>query len=284
MKVSFSVLTFNSSKVVSQCIDTILAKVIATGLDYEVNVLNNGSTDDTKDVILSKKYKGNINYFENSENKSFTYGFNRLISNASGDVFCMMSDDVLLESDIVDYVVNFYSNPNNLRILLAPKSILPNGNLDRINKKELKEMDLLFGYTILGTLVKRTSAEYDQSQSCDAEVVQDSCLFFSSQIKPFFVFNQAYRFYFTEDSLSISLRKAGFTLRYETSIYVTHFLKQATKKKKNTQMNTIYMKDCITYSRRNLNPLFHFLLFIPLMTLTYCIRYVKWVLDKKDYH
>ena len=283
MKIIFYILTYNSSEVLSNCIDSVLQQVNLLSVDYEINILNNGSVDNTKDLILSKI--GNINYFENKTNMSFTYGFNRLFSSdTDGDIYCMMSDDVILESDIVNYCIQYYNKPINLKNIIGPKSILPNGHLDRINKKELNEIDLLFGYTIIGTFYKKRSAEYNQNYSCNAEVLQDSCLFFSSLAKPFFRFDEKYKFYFTEDSLSISLRKAGFILRYETEIYVTHFLKQATKKVKNTKINTIYMKDCMTYSRYNSNPLFHFIIFLPLMILTFCIKYFKWVLFKEDYH
>jgi hypothetical protein len=196
----------------------------------------------------------------------------------------MMSDDVILEGEIVQYIIAYYSLGVNKSVVLAPKSILTNGNLDRINKKELSEIDLLFGYTIIGNFIKRTNAELDQTKSCSAQVVQDSCLFFSANIKSDFVFNEAYKFYFTEDSLSISLRQKGFILRYETEISVKHFLKQATKKVKNTKINTIYMKDCITYSRKNCNLFFHFFIFCPLMALTFFLRYFKWVFNQNDYH
>jgi GT2 family glycosyltransferase len=282
MKLSFSVLTFNSSNVLSQCIDTILLKLINYNIEYELNILNNGSTDDTKKVILSKS--GNINYYENEVNKSFTNGFNFLLSRACGDIYCMMSDDVILEDDIIQYIINFYSSNVNNHVVLAPKSILPNGNLDRINKKELSEIDLLFGYTILGNFIKRTNADLNQTKSCTAEVIQDSCLFFTEKIKTDFVFDEDYKFYFTEDSLSIGLREKGFALRYDVEISVKHFLKQATKKVKNTKINTIYMKDCITYSRKNTNLIFHFFIFCPLMLLTYAVRYIKWVFNKNDYH
>lgn len=282
MKLSFSVLTFNSSKVLSQCIDIILSKLVHSNIEYELNILNNGSTDDTKEIIFSKH--GNINYYENKVNQSFTYGFNFLLSRACGDIYCMMSDDVILEGDLVQYIIEYYLTGVNNKVVLAPKSILPNGNLDRINKKELSEIDLLFGYTILGNFIKRTNAELDQSKSYTAEVIQDSCLFFTEDIKSDFVFDESYKFYFTEDSLSISLREKGIILRYDTEIAVKHFLKQATKKVKNTKINTIYMKDCITYSRKNLNLFFHFFIFCPLMTLTYAIRYFKWVFNQNDYH
>ena len=72
MKVSISVLTYNSVEVVSECIDSILFN-LSNKIEYEINVLNNGSSDNTKEIVLSKK--GNINYYENVKNESFTKSF-----------------------------------------------------------------------------------------------------------------------------------------------------------------------------------------------------------------
>ena len=63
MKISISVLTYNSSETMSECLDSLLLECDKqnTGFNYEINILNNGSNDDTKKVIHSKK--GKINYY-----------------------------------------------------------------------------------------------------------------------------------------------------------------------------------------------------------------------------
>ena len=47
MKVSISILTYNSAEVVSECIDSVLIN-LSNKIEYEINVLNNGSSDNTK--------------------------------------------------------------------------------------------------------------------------------------------------------------------------------------------------------------------------------------------
>lgn len=280
MKVSISVLTYNSSEVVSECIDSILFN-LSNKIEYEINVLNNGSSDNTKEIVLSKK--GNINYYENVKNESFTKSFNFLLSKSNADFYCMTSDDIIFQDEIFDYCSQYYANIKNELIVLAPKTTLPNNNLDRINKKELKEKDLLFAFTIVGNLINYSTSGLNQSESVNAEVLQDSCLFFSNAVKPSFVFNEKLKFYFTEDALAKDLLNKNYFLKYDTNINVKHYLKVGTKKSKNIKMNLIYFKDCIMYSSIYSNKLFHYFLFIPLIYLTIFLKYIKWKLNPEHY-
>jgi GT2 family glycosyltransferase len=286
MKISFNLLTFNSSSVLKESIFAILDSVSMIHIPefkYEINILNNGSTDGTESTI--KAFQGNINYFRNTTNKSFSSGFNFLLKNATPDfdIYCILSDDIILNKNSIKYLIEFYSVDENKNTIVAPKSILPNKTLDKINKKKLDKIDLLFGFTILGNLLKIRNEHLSQEFTCFSEVVQDSCLFFSRGVKKEFYFDEDYKFYFTEDSLSNHLINNNFLLKYVTEIQVEHYLKQATKKIKNTKMNFIYFRDCKTYSKKNNNFIFHYLLFLPIMNFTILTKYFKWKYNSKHY-
>lgn len=53
MKVSFSIPAYNEEKVIDQCLRSILAEIERSGVVAEVVVVNNASTDQTKEVALS---------------------------------------------------------------------------------------------------------------------------------------------------------------------------------------------------------------------------------------
>lgn len=283
MKISISVLTYNSSKTMSECLDSLLLECNKqhTSFDYEINILNNGSNDDTKKVIHSKK--GKINYYENKLNQSFTKSFNYLLSKSDGDYYCMTSDDIIFSNGIIKYMNEFYSDIKNKHVVTAPKSFLPNLKLDRINKKELKEKDLILNFTILGNILMLKDEGLDQYNTVNSQVLQDSCLFFSDSIKPNFYFDERFKFYFTEDVLCKHLKNNNYVLLYNTEVSVKHYLKVATKKSKNTKMNMIYFKDCITYSSIYSNKLFHYILFLPLIYITIFLKYIKWTINPKRY-
>ena len=281
MKISICVLTYNSADTLSECLDSILKELKKVDNEYEINVLNNGSNDHTEFVIKEKI--GNIKYFKNQINQSFTKSYNFLLSQAAGDIYCITSDDIIFKDDIFKYLTNYYSEKSNSNHVVGPKTVLPNNNLDRINKKELNEKDLFFYFTVIGSIFNFSKAGLDQTKSKQAEVLQDSCLFFTNYIYDDFNFDERFKFYFTEDSLAKKLRNKNYKLIYDTNISVKHYLKVGTKKSKNTKMNMIYFKDCITYSRVYSNVFFHYLLFIPIIYLTIFLKYIKWLLNPSDY-
>ena len=123
MKISICVLTYNSADTLSECLNSILKELKKIKSDYEINVLNNGSTDHSKLVIKQKK--GNINYYENQENQSFTKSFNFLLSKAAGDIYCMTSDDIIFKDNIFKNLTKYYNEKSNINHIVGPKTILP---------------------------------------------------------------------------------------------------------------------------------------------------------------
>jgi len=283
MKISFNILTFNSSHVLRESLMAIIDAVRASGVTWEINVLNNGSKDDTEEVVKSFKENQNILLLNNRENRAFTEGYNKLLKIARGDVYLIISDDVIIDKSLINHVICTYSEGRNQKMVLAPKTVLPDGRRDNINKIKLGAIDLLVENTLVSNVLRIRRKPLNQDVSCEAEVLQDSCLIFTQYVKKEVVYDEDLKFYFTEDQLCKRLKDNGATLKYDTSVSVTHYLKQATKKQPNVKMNSIYIKDCIMYSRKYMNRWYHEMLFRPLMVVTHAVKYIKWSLNKEDY-
>jgi len=79
VKVAFCVVTWNNADVIGQCLDSVLAQ---EGVDAEVLVIDNASTDDTLAVL--GRYPG-VRVTASSENTGFAHGNNVLIRQAMAD-------------------------------------------------------------------------------------------------------------------------------------------------------------------------------------------------------
>lgn len=87
--VSVVMLTYKRADILSRAIDSILAQ---TNGDFEFIILNDGSPDNTKDVV--KQYDDKrIRYFENDKNRGIAYSRNRAASLARGKYIMIMDDD-----------------------------------------------------------------------------------------------------------------------------------------------------------------------------------------------
>ncbi len=87
--VSVVMLTYQRADMLPKAIDSILAQ---TYKDFELIILNDGSPDNTKEVVA--KYADlRIRYYENPSNKGIAYSRNRVASLARGKYVMIMDDD-----------------------------------------------------------------------------------------------------------------------------------------------------------------------------------------------
>jgi len=89
--VSVVMLTYKRADIAPKAIESILAQTFD---DYEFIILNDGSPDNTRDVI-NKYAKGDsrIKYYENDKNRGIAYSRNRVTSLARGKYIMIMDDD-----------------------------------------------------------------------------------------------------------------------------------------------------------------------------------------------
>ena len=90
--VSIGMTVYNTSEYIEDAIKSILKQ---TYTNWELIVINDGSTDDTLDKI--KKIKDNrIKIFSDSQNKGIAKRLNECIEASSGDYFARMDGDDIM--------------------------------------------------------------------------------------------------------------------------------------------------------------------------------------------
>lgn len=107
VKVSIILPAYNASSTISQSIESIIKQ---TYEDWELIIINDGSNDNTKDIILSYK-DDRIKIFDNPGNKGIVYTLNRALSIAQGLYVARMdSDDISISTRIekqIDYIEKY---------------------------------------------------------------------------------------------------------------------------------------------------------------------------------
>ena len=88
-KVSVIMLTYQREKILPRAIDSILAQ---TYKDFEFIIINDGSTDNTDDIVKSYKDK-RIRYYKNDKNHGIAYSRNKAADLARGEYVMIMDDD-----------------------------------------------------------------------------------------------------------------------------------------------------------------------------------------------
>ena len=114
MKLSIIIPTYNSATYIKQCLDSIYKNALNIIDSFEVIVVNDGSTDNTSDILNQYQFQ-NLKIYTNS-NHGVSYSRNYGIGKASGKYIMFVdSDDLLIENWF--NIINKYLD-NNIDFLL----------------------------------------------------------------------------------------------------------------------------------------------------------------------
>ncbi|MCM1295265.1 MAG: glycosyltransferase family 2 protein [Muribaculaceae bacterium] len=116
MKVSGCIVTYNNIDVIEDCIKSILQ--YTRGVDFKLYIVDNGSTDGTKELIR-KKY-GSVTLIENDKNMGFGEGHNRVLPLIDSKYHVIINPDIRLDSDTVSALCRFMEQ-NETVAMVTPR-------------------------------------------------------------------------------------------------------------------------------------------------------------------
>jgi glycosyltransferase involved in cell wall biosynthesis len=112
MKFSIVIPTYNRADIISKSIDSICRQ---TYKNWEIIVVDNASTDNTKEVMTPYLAKNNIRYIVNDSNYERSYSRNRGMMMATGDFVSLLDSDDVLYPDCLQKAASFIAaNPNTV--------------------------------------------------------------------------------------------------------------------------------------------------------------------------
>lgn len=154
MKIYILMPTYNDSSTIVYSLDSILSQSYK---NYEIIIVDDGSTDDTKKVInnYKKKYdkdnKIKYIYQENKDQLNALKTACNHIKEKKSLVYILHSDDLLDNPDVFKKAINYMKNNNYDAIISNVDTIDGNGNLSGkikinkyINKKYIMPLQLLW--------------------------------------------------------------------------------------------------------------------------------------------
>jgi GT2 family glycosyltransferase len=108
MKLLVSLVTYNGIEYIENCLDSLFNQ---TFKNFEVKVLDNGSTDGTSDYLI--KCYPQIDLIKEKKNIGFAKGHNKVLNNTSAEYVLILNQDLILNDDYLEKCVVFMDrNPN----------------------------------------------------------------------------------------------------------------------------------------------------------------------------
>lgn len=232
-KVSIIILNYNTKELLRNCIDSIIK---STKINYEIIVVDNGSTDDSVQMI-EENYK-EIVLIKNKSNLGFSAGNNKARTKVKGKFVLFLNSDTIIKEDSIDKSVAYFENLSNVGALTV-KQVLLNGTLDKDSRRSFptpwvtfthfSRLDRIFPKSRIFSQYWYGYLPADKTHPVDA--LQGSYFLTTKKIlDEVDWFSEDYFLDGEDIDLSWKIKQLGYRLIYYPKVEIVH-LKGATKKK-----------------------------------------------------
>jgi GT2 family glycosyltransferase len=128
MDLSFVILTWNSERYVEDCLRSIFTSLEGADQDYEIFVVDNGSSDHTPQILrnLTEQFPKIVKPIFLAENKGTTVSRNLALREACGKYLCVMDSDVILSESLFDPLLKVLNHDPKIG-MVVPKILYPSG-------------------------------------------------------------------------------------------------------------------------------------------------------------
>lgn len=128
MQLSIIILTWNSKNYITNCISSLITNIDQNVYPYEIFIVDNGSTDGTKEIIegLFLEYPKIINLISLEKNYGTTYPRNLALKKATGDFIAIVDSDITAHPGFLDPLVSVLNRHPDAGIVV-PQLIYGNG-------------------------------------------------------------------------------------------------------------------------------------------------------------
>lgn len=160
-KISIIIPVFNTESYLKKCLDSIINQ---TYQDYEIIIVNDGSTDNSSNIILeyAQKYKDKIfAYHKKNEGVSLARNFG--IEKAKGDFITFVDSDDYIDKYMLEKMIEKVNEDDfdmvicNLLYIYPTKNIVGKSNInsDLLTKEQIKENIINILPAMCGKLIKK---------------------------------------------------------------------------------------------------------------------------------
>jgi GT2 family glycosyltransferase len=219
--VSVVILNWNGLENTKLCLDSVFA------MDYpnfEVIVVDNGSTDGSKEYLSSRE---DIIYIDNPKNRGFTGGHIDGIKVSQGQFVMLLNNDALVKPDILNVALPHFNDSNVAAV---------GGRAYRWDKKlpPYNESNPFYSYQEISPITaEATMLQFDHGTVQEVNNVSGACVV----INRAFIDEVGYLYekffaYYEETDLFARAKRAGYKVLYDPSFCIWHLNGASTSDKK----------------------------------------------------
>ncbi len=225
---SFIIVNWNTCGLLLECLDSIHSTV--TGYQYEIYVIDNGSEDGSAEKV-KKRFGGEINLIENSENSGFARANNQALRRAGGKYIVLLNSDTVLMENTIRSIVSFLEK-NPSAAMAGPCMKSGDGKIQNSYDNFPSLLTELFNKSILRLFLPNRFAGKTSkaSQPFEVDSLIGACIVVRSEaIKDVGLFDEDYFFFLEETDWCLRMRKAGWKIFHHPVAELVHLQGQSKK-------------------------------------------------------
>ncbi len=248
MKLSVILLTWNSVKHIEKCLESIYNNICC--IDFEVILVDNGSNDNTLEIVFKKFPK--VIVIENANNRGVAPARNQGICVSRGEYILLLDTDAQLCTDVIDKLLETIEQNNNVGIC-GPRLIFPDGTVQNscrkfplLFTKFIRRIDFKWVQRFLKNEYYVEKMKFQSSFYVD--YVIGACQMLRRRALEEVGILDDKIFYGPEDvDLCLRMWLKGWKVLYTQSASVIHYEQRITKAKFFSKLTFIHIKGLIYY-------------------------------------
>ncbi len=225
--ISIIIVTFNSGKVIENCLNSILNSQLQP-LEYEIIVIDNNSSDNTKDLL--KGYSAsNIQIILNMENLGFARACNQGVRMAKHQTVLLLNPDTIVKQHSIRDSYRFLHSSRNIGIV-GCKILDKDGKIIKSCRyfptisdalsRALGLYKIFPGSRMFGRVML---SNFDYMQNREVDVVSGAFLMFKKKVtEDIGLFDEGYFLYTEEVDFCYRAKQAGWKIFYYAGAEIWH--------------------------------------------------------------
>jgi len=234
-KISVVVISFNGIDFIEDCLKTTIESL--SGINYEIIVVDNGSTDGSLDIIKTRFAKCIV--LENENNLGFAPAVNQGLKASNGEYILILNQDTKITDQAIIKLAGKMSTDTTIGSI-GPKFIGFDGKLQKCARAFPKYRDLFWqfiGFSFLFPKSKLFSrwkmGWFDHLSEREVDQPMGAALMLNRQtIEKVGLFDEDFVIFFNDVDYCRRINMAGLKNLYYPAAVIEHFIGGSTRKNK----------------------------------------------------
>jgi len=253
LDLSVIILTWNSETRIEECLASTIRDLQLAGFVYEIILVDNGSVDETTQIIESfkKKYPNSIFSINLRTNMGTAYSRNLALKRVRGEFIFIIDSDIKTLSGTTSGLIDFLKN-NPEAGIVAPMLVYPDGKFQKSYDKFPTIFSKLKRFFFLKSIERKEYVSNNEKRIFEVDYAISAFWAFRKEIIREIGLLDEKIFYSPEDvDYCFRIRKAGYKVFFNGGVSSVHHTQEISRGFKINKATVQHILGLIYYFRKH---------------------------------